>query len=142
VVGDHREVVAAQGALGDRQVADGRGERLGRVEALVTRRRSARRARTFLPRAIPRVRRSLARTSIFRPRRFVPVSARIWVRPAAPSRSLDARASSRPADSRKTIASRVSGSIVPSPLAAACSTSARQRAVRFALATTPPGLLA
>jgi hypothetical protein len=79
-------------------------------------------------------------TSISIPSRSIPVEARIWVSPEAASTSLPAITSGRPALSRKTIASIRSGS-TSAPLAAV-SISSRQRAVRFAEASTPPGLFA
>ena len=98
-------------------------------------------ARSLRPRAsaraISRVSRALSRTSTRMPSRFWPVSARICVRPTALSRLPGARASSRPPLSRKTSPSRTSASISAS--SAARSTRARQRAVRSAVATTPPG---
>ncbi len=72
------------------------------------------------------------------PSRSVPVPATIWARPLAASGSSPAITSGRPALSSRTIASIASGS---TPWAAAAvSISSRQRAVRRALATIPPGL--
>ena len=71
------------------------------------------------------------------PSRFWPVSATIWVRPTAPSMPAGVTASSRPALSRKMRPSSVSASTAAS--SAARSIAGRQRAVRSALATAPPG---
>ena len=66
-----------------------------------------------------------------------PVSARIWVSPAAPSIPPGARASGRPALSRNTSPSSRSG-FTPAAFAA-CSTCGRKRFTRCAVATAPPG---
>src|SRR4051794_6261442 len=74
------------------------------------------------------------------PSRFWPVSARIRVRPAAARTSRPAMTSGRPALSRNTRASSTSGSTWWRD--AGCSINGRQRSVRAAVASTPPGLLA
>jgi hypothetical protein len=89
--------------------------------------------------AISPVRRRLAARSTRMPRKFVAVSARICVSPAACAGSFPAITSGRPALSRKTSASSMSA-LTPLP-ATAASIKRRNRAVRPAVAKTPPGLL-
>ncbi len=137
VVGDDRQVLAAEAVERGAQVAPGAGERLGAG-------RSARRrlaaghagAASAAPRrAAPRAG-CASSAARWRPRRRAcragseAVSARICVSPTAPSRSSLAVTSGLPALSRKTMPSSRSGSTPAS--AAADSIGSRQRATRRA----------
>ena len=87
VVGDDRQVGPAEPPSGGLQVADGRGERRARVEALVrlgqpAQQRGGAGRRSSAVRSAASSRRSAARSTCI-PSSDVAVEARIWVRPAA-----------------------------------------------------------